>query len=272
MAKIADYVQKQDQVTKELEAVASQPAKTSNIPESVKTRFAGKTPEEIMESFAEAQALISRQGQELGELRKTAQILIELQSTTPQQEPAKPAKPEKRITSDDLYDNPEGTIATVVQKESQKTSERVEALEKELAKRTATEIEVRLESKYKGWKQEIANPEFLDWVKESPIRVQLAVAANNWNEDSANDLLERWYERKGIVRQAQAQVEREQQFRNASLESSSPVDIEQVPTYSRHELEKHRMAAKHGNRTSEAYLKAHGPAITQAYREGRITD
>lgn len=271
MAKFADYVKKPDQVEQELQTVQSQP-KNYNIPDSVKTRFAGKTPEEIMESYAEAQAHISRQGVELGELRKTAQSLIELQSQTKPQKDPTPAKPEKGVTVDDLYENPEGAITTVVQRSTKETSERVEALEKELAKRQAGDVERTLEKMYPGWKAEASKPEFLDWVKSSPIRLHLAQRADSYDLDSANDLLERWYERKGVVRQAQDVANREQQFRNASLESSGPIDVEQVPTFSRHDLTEKRIASKNGNRQAERWLQTNGPAIQAAYAEGRITD
>ena len=267
MAKFADYVQKQDELTKELE----QPAKTYNIPESVKTRFAGKTPEEIMESFAEAQSLISRQGQELGELRKATNTLMELQSATMKQETPAPVE-DKGITVDDLYDNPEDSIAKVVDKKSQKTSERIAALEAELATRRSTDIEVALERKYPGWKDEASRPEFLEWIKGSPVRMRLAQAAHAWDVDSANDLLELWYDRKGTVRKVQADIRREQQFRDASLESSSPSDVEEVPTFKRHEIQENRIAAQLGNRKAERWLSDNGKAITLAYAEGRITD
>jgi uncharacterized coiled-coil protein SlyX len=272
MAKFEDYVKKPDQIEHELLGVEKrQPARTYNIPDSVKTRFAGKTPEEIMESFAEAQALISRQGSELGELRKTTANLLELQSKPkPQETP--PPEPEKGITVDDLYENPERTIAKVVEKKSQKTSERIEALEKELAQRQSNDVAVSLERKYPGWQAEASKPEFLDWVKASPVRLRLARAADSYDLDSANDLFELWYERKGIVHQAQDQANREQQFRNASLETSGPVDVEQVPTFSRAEIQEQRIAAKHGNRKAERWLQTNGPAITLAYAEGRITD
>jgi hypothetical protein len=271
MAKYADYKAKQDQVTQELQAV-TQPSKTYEIPDSVKTRFAGKSPEEIMESFAELQRMNSTQAQELGELRKTTTTLLELQSQPKTQEPPTPEQPEKGITVDDLYEDPTAAIGTVVKRSTKETSERVEALEKELASYRANGVVVALEKKYPGWTAEAKKPEFLEWVKQSPVRLKLARAADSYDLDSANDLLELWYERKGVVTQVQDQANREQQFRNASLESSSPVDIEHVPTFSRHELERKKIAAKMGNRDAEAYLKAHGAAIYQAYQEGRITD
>lgn len=269
MAKFADYVQKQGQVEQELNT--TQPAKTYNIPDSVKTRFLGKSPEEIMESFAEAQALISRQGQELGELRKTTQTLIELQSKpVVTQEPS--PEPEKGVTVDDLYDDAEGAIAKVVTKSTKQTSERIEALEKELAQRQAREVELDLERRYPGWKVEASKPEFVDWVKASPVRLRLAKAADSYDLDSANDLLELWYERKQVATKVAADLTREQQFRDATLESSSPSDVEQIPMYKRHEIQERRIAAINGNQQAQRWLETHAEDLRLAYREGRVTD
>ena len=268
MAKYADYVQKQSQVEQELQ---TQPAKTFNIPDSVKTRFLGKSPEEIMESFAEAQALISRQGQELGELRKTTQTLIELQSK-PVVQPEPSPEPEKGVTVDDLYDDTEGAITKVVKKSTKDTSERIEALEKELAQRRAQDVEGDLERRYPGWKVEASKPEFLEWVKASPVRLRLAKAADSYDLDSANDLLELWYDRKQVIGKVAADFTREQQFRDATLESSSPSDIEHVNTYKRHELTEKRIAAINGNQQAQRYLETHAEDIRLAYREGRVTD
>jgi hypothetical protein len=267
MARFADYVQKQSQVDQELNA---QPARQYNIPESVKTRFAGKTPEEIMESFAEAQALISRQGQELGELRKTTQTLMELQSK-PVQQVSDPAT-EKDVNIDDLYEDTEGAIATVVKKSTKETSERVEALERELAERRKQDAEVSLEKRYPGWKVEASKAEFVEWVKSSPVRTRLAVAADSYDLDAANDLLELWYDRKQLVNKVAADLTREQQFRDATLESASPSDVEHVPTFQRYELQEKRIAAANGSQAAQRWLEQNAEAIRLAYREGRVTD
>lgn|SRR3990167_3921862 len=271
MAKYADYVKKQDQLDTELEKPVVTTPTSNNVPDSIRTRFAGKTAEEVMESFAEAQTLISRQGQELGELRKTTQTLLELQSKPTQQESPSSVEDEG-VTVDDLYADPEQSIGRVYDKKSKQTSDRIAALEHELATRKKQDVESLLEHKFPGWKVDVAKPDFLNWIVQSPARARLARAAEAYDADSANDLLELWYEKKGSAQKVRAGVEREQQFRDASLESSSPTGVENVPTFSRNDLTEKRIAAKQGNRIAERWLNANGAAITLAYQEGRITD
>lgn len=272
MAKYADYVKTQNQVDKELEDAQSKP-KTRNIPDSVARRFDGKSLDDVLESYAELQVMSSRQGEDLGKLRKTVDQLLELQShTIAQPSPQDTAKPVKGITSDELYTDPDTSIRRVVKDESKETAERLERLEAALTQREVALNKQGLESKYEGWEQEIATPEFQNWVQSSPAKLRLYAAANQYDFASANDLLELWYEKKGSRQQVQNDVERERQFRDATLETSSPTTLDVAETYSRSDLMEKRIAAKSGNRQAERWLREHGNSITLAYAEGRLTD
>lgn len=268
MAKYADYVKQQETIESELQGTRPK----RNIPESVAKRFDGKSLEDVLESYAELQVMNSRQGEDLGKLRKTVDQLLELQSQVVQPSPQDTAEPVKGITTDDLYSDPDQAVRKVVKDESKETAERLARLEQAL---TTREIELNkqaLENKYQGWQSEIATAEFQNWVTASPARQRLFNAANQYDFASANDLLELWYEKRGSRQQVQQDVERERQFRDATLESSSPAGVDVVDTFSRSDLMEKRIAAKAGNRQAERWLQAHNAAITAAYREGRLTD
>jgi hypothetical protein len=102
----------------------------------------------------------------------------------------------------------------------------------------------------------------------------MAVAANNYDFDAASDLLELWADKSGQTQQVQQQVQRERNFRAATLETSSPAhqDVTDVTTFSRHDIIEKRIAAKHGDRAADRWLSANNANITQAYAEGRVTD
>lgn len=266
MAKFADYVEKQqDQL--EIDAGVK-----LDIPESVVKRFDGKSREEIMKSFAELEQFSSRQGNDLGALRKTVDQLLELQS----QQTEAPVQEEEDlpngITTDDLYDDPDRAVTGVVKRESKKTLSKVEKLEEQLQTLSIEKEMNKLNSKFDGWQDEINTPEFVNWVTASGYRQRQFVAANQYDWDAANDLLEAWYERKNGLRQSQQRQNREKEFQAATLESSSPPGADIVETYSRTELLEKRIAAKAGNREAQRWLAQHGPSITAAYSEGRITD
>lgn len=265
--KYADYVK--PTVEQELQDTRQS---TRNIPESVARRFDGKSLDDVLESYSELQVLNSRQGEDLGKLRKTVDQLLELQSQTVQPQAPAQDTPVKGITSDDLYTDPDKAVRSVVKDASKETAERLERIEKALTQREISVNMQGLEVKYKGWEQEIATPEFQNWVQASPARTRLYTSANQYDFASANDLLELWYEKKSSRQTVQNDVERERQFRDATLESSSPAGVDVVETYSRADLLEKRIAAKSGNRQAERWLRERGDSITAAYREGRLTD
>jgi hypothetical protein len=270
MAKYADYVGKQETVETELKTVQ----KSRNIPESVSKRFDGKSLEDVLESYAELEQLKSRQGEDLGKLRKTVDQLLELQSqyVPPQQTQVQTQVEDAGITTDDLYSDPTQAVARVVKRESKETADRLARVEQDLARREVELGIAALEGKYAGWKQEIATPEFLNWIAKSPARTRLANQAHAYDFAAANDLLELWYDIKGSRNANVDTQQREQQFRDATLESSSPGQLDIADGYSRSDLQEKRIAAKMGNRQAQRYLEAHASAINQAYAEGRITN
>jgi hypothetical protein len=272
MAKYADYVGKQETVEQELQSTQVQ-TRQRNIPESVTRRFDGKSLEDVLESYAELERLGSRQGEDLGKLRKTVDQLLELQSQYVQpQTQTQTQVVETGITTDDLYADPNAAVSRVVKKESKETADRLARVEQELSRREVELGMQTLEGKYAGWRNEISTPEFLNWVAASPARSRLAASANSYDFAAANDLLELWYDKKGSISQVNDTAQREQQFRDATLESSSPGQLNVADGYSRADLQEKRIAAKLGNRQAQRYLEAHAAAINQAYAEGRITN
>ena len=71
----------------------------------------------------------------------------------------------------------------------------------------------------------VKDTKFQDWVKGSPIRMQLFQAADSYNYDAANELLNNWKDRSMVsktqeVTQQQAS-ERESKLKSATTESRS---------------------------------------------------
>ena len=81
MAKYEDYV-KNDGLEGEIQeaAVATEERKLEGVPESVVERFKDKGVEDVLKSYAELEKAYSKQGQKHGELRKSFDEFIALQS------------------------------------------------------------------------------------------------------------------------------------------------------------------------------------------------
>jgi hypothetical protein len=271
MAKYSDYV-KDDQLDKE---IADSQAKRKEIPESVLKRFDGKSLDDVLEAYTNLERLNSRQGEEMGNLRKQVDALVELQlqghiANTSQDDGSD--GPDDPITLDDLYEAPEDAIQRVAKKTSQETNKRVEQLEEALVELDRKEKLLALNSKYTNWMDEVQSEPFLEWVKGSSYRTRLALDANNYDFDAANDLLGMWYDHKDIEQTVEKRQKREQDLRNATLESSSPPGVQVPETYSRSELLEKRIAAKRGDQKAERWLQAHADSIAVAYEEGRISN
>lgn len=270
MAKYEDYVKKADDLQDEIDTAADQSTdRRESDPETqfeLPEQFRGKSPEDIAKSYTELQRAYSRQGNDLGEMRKTLDEFIRLNSTPDTSKPdPSDAKP---VSIDDLYTDAEEAISRVVTK---RTDSRIVELEKELAN---ARLQVRvdsLESKFPGWKDSTQKPEFINWVQDSPYRMRLAQAADGYDMDAAEELLG-LYQEVSTARSQERKSQRKQDLRKATLESAGPDSPDPETRYSRTDIINARIKAKRGDVEATNWLASHGDAIAFAYEDGRIDD
>lgn len=273
--KYEDYVKSQegndDALDTEITQAAEQTEVRRNVPDSVVSRFDGKSIDDVLEAYANAERKISEQGDTIGKLRKTSDQLLELQLQAPNtpvgstdDDPV-----DEPLTVDALYEDADGVLDRKVAKATKATREE---LGQELALLRAARTEAALTEQYPKWRADIQDPEFGEWVASSTYRQRLAAAGNSYDMDAATDLLDMWNDHKNRSQEAVATQTRERQLDAATLESSSPEGFEPEETFSRLDLMNKRIAAKRGNREAEDWLRAHSAAIHLAYREERVTD
>lgn len=268
MAKFEDYVQRQG-TDQELESEINEAASNTEQRQQESTvpdRFKGKTPEEIAASYVELERTLGRQANELGELRNTVKTLAERQNESKVTPPPAP----KPVTMDELYETPDEAVRRVVREES---TPRIDALEKELeaARQAVAVADARraFEVKHPTYKDTMADPSFLEWIKGSNMRLQLAQAADKGNFDAADELFSTYTEIKQLKEKKPAP--RSEEARRVALERSGGSGPEPVEKFSRFELQEKRIAAKRGDRTAQRWLTANGDAIRAAYAEDRLT-
>lgn len=270
MAKFEDYKNRMVQQDQALEGeidAAAQRTEERETQDRVPERFKDKTREEIATAWEEANSTISRQGNELGDLRRQMQTLQENLTKSVEQK----AKPEvKPVTVDDIYDNADAAVRRVVREES---SERLDSLEGELRKANqraaVAEARSRFEVKYPEYQKTVADTAFIDWIKASPVRVSLAQAADQGNFEAADELFSTYGELSSL-RQKKVPP-RTEAARQVSLERSGGAAPSSEKTYSKTELQEKRISAQRGDRKAERWLVANGPEIRAAYVEGRLT-
>lgn len=272
MAKYEDYVQKHvDGLQEEIDdaALETEHRNAENAGEDLPERFRGKSAAEIANSYAELERKFSQQGNDLGELRRTVDEFMRLQSETTLQEETPQAQP---VDIDSLYDDTDGTLRRVAREETKEVSSRIEALEQQLAEERRNARLAQMDSKFEGWRETAESPQFVEWVNSSPYRARVAAQAReNGDIDAAETLLALYYDAQGAQQQRRQQAT-EQDLRNATLESGGPEVPAEVESFSRAKLMQTRVAAKQGDPDAIAWLQANREAIAIAYEEGHITD
>lgn len=182
-------------------AAPAKPDAEDDTPEELR----GKTQAQLAKMYREAQSLIGRQGQELGELRKKVDtaILTSIEALRARKEPAAPAKPAEptEIDESEIFAKPKDAIGKLIEnhpiiKEIRATLGK-SASEAQVA-RAAAATE-RFNAAHPDSAEILATPEFRQWVAASPVRKQLLLRANNnFDFDAGDEVFSTWKALKGI--------------------------------------------------------------------------
>lgn len=268
MAKFSDYVKETDgtleqEINQAGEAQAER-AEESQVPESVQKRFEGKSQEEVLMSYASLENKLSEQGHTMGELRRSFDEYVLLQSQQSEPEPA----PEP-VTADDLYEDPENAVARVVKKE---TGDKLQALEDELQAVRKERAVADFERKFPDARKQARTPEFVEWVQGSPFRMRLAQQADSYDLEAAEELFGLYEDSVSVQSTSDGQAKRDKDLRNATLESSSPESPTIDEKVSRSQYITAKIAAKNGNQEAQRWLNTNAEAIAIAYETGNVVD
>ena len=162
----------------EIEAVeerieqAEQQAK-SELPE----KYRGKSVDEVIRMHQEAEKLMSRQAQEVGEVRKLADELIKSQ--------LKP-KPEPEVAEEiDFFENPQEAVRRAVE-----SNPKVLAAEQYAVTVQRQQAQQTMIQKHPDAPTIVNDPEFQNWVRSSRVRERLFQQADaEYDFDAADELL-----------------------------------------------------------------------------------
>lgn len=155
--------------------------------DSIPDKYRGKTTEEIIRMHQEAERLIGRQAQEVGEVRRLADTLIkqQLEGTGKQPEPVS-----QEI---DFFEDPVKAVSKVV--ESNPTLKRLEQQALEQQKAQTAQI---LQSRHPDFAEIASSQEFRTWVSGSKVRQALYASADNYDLDAALELMDTYKAIKGV--------------------------------------------------------------------------
>ena len=239
----------------EAKAEAAPTQEEPTIPE----KYKGKSLDDIIRMHQEAEKLIGRQAQEVGEVRKLADELIKRQ-ITPQDHPAKAIEDDT-----DFFADPVKAVNKAV--ESHPAVVQAQQAATQMARMQTAN---RLAQSHPDYTQVITDPEFASWVNESPVRQRLYVAADKqFDFDSANELLSNFKALKkakqDTVQQAaqQLQEQRNQTLKAATVAVDGATGETSKKIYRRADLIRLQMT------DPERYMALQDD-IMSAYSDGRV--
>ena len=159
-------------VEEQIEQAEQQEAKPE-LPE----KYRGKSVDDVIRMHQEAEKLMSRQAQEVGEVRKLADELIKSQ--------LKP-KPEPEVAEEvDFFENPQEAVRRAVE-----SNPKVLAAEQYAIQVQRQQSQQTMLQKHPDAPAIVNDPEFQNWVKTSKVRERLFQQADaEYDFDAADELL-----------------------------------------------------------------------------------
>ena len=218
-------------------------------------KYRAKSLEDVIRMHQEAEKLIGKQAQEVGEVRKLADELIK-QNLGSKQQPIQEEEPEV-----DFFENPQRAVQKTVDRHPDVLAARQAA-----ADFKRMQIQQKLSQEHPDYAQLVQDPDFAAWVKSSPVRVGLyAKADGEFDYDSANELLSTFKQLRGVkVQQTEkaGDAVRKQNMKAAQVDTGGSGESSKR-VYRRSDLIRLKM-------TDPARYEALSDEIMVAYAEGRV--
>lgn len=224
---------------------------TPELPE----KYRAKSLEEVVRMHQEAEKLIGKQAQEVGEVRKLADELLK-QNLSSKQQRIQEEEPEV-----DFFENPQKAVQATIDRHPDVLAARQAGQD---FKRM--QIQQKLNAEHPDYSQVVNDAEFQSWVKSSPVRVGLyAKADGEFDYDSANELLSTFKQLRSV--KAQQSEQAGNAARTKSMKAAQ-VDVggsgeSSKRVYRRADLIRLKM-------TDPSRYETLSDEIMQAYSEGRV--
>ena len=234
----------------ELEIEQQKIEQKAELPE----KYRDKSLDDIVRMHQEAEKLIGKQAQEVGEVRRLADELIKQNLGSRQQ--TRQEEPEV-----DFFENPQKAVQRTVDNHPDILAARQATLE---IKRS--QIQQRLAQEHPDFGDIARDQDFANWVKSSPVRIRIFEQADaGYDFDSANELLST-YKQLRSVKQKQSsdagEVTRKQNLKAVGVDVGGSGESSKK-VYRRADLIRLKMQ-------DPTRYDALSDEIMQAYQEGRV--
>lgn len=181
--------EEEESVTDNLESeivTEEEPEEEDELPE----KYQNKSRAEIVHMHQEAEKMMGRQSTEVGELRRMVDDYVKPNPTIA-------PEPAEEI---DFFDDPNKAMNQAIANNPQ--LKEIQQLTVNLKKQ---EFETKLSTAHSDYLDVVADPDFADWVRSSPVRMaQYTAGDQNHDFAMANELLSNWAAKKKIVTETKA--------------------------------------------------------------------
>lgn len=245
-----------DEMLGEIQAVEKQKLESTveSMNADVPDKYRGKELSDIIKMHQEAEKLIGKQAQEVGEVRKLADELIKQNLSGNRQN----AEVEPEI---DFFEDPKKAVQNTIDRHPDVLAARQASLEFK-----KMQIQQKLTTEHPDFTQIVQDQEFVDWVKSSPIRLGLyAKADGEFDYDSANELLSTYKQLKGVRTKQTSdagEATRKQNLKAAAVDTGGTGETGKR-VYRRADLIRLKM-------TDPQRYESLSDEIMIAYQEGRV--
>jgi hypothetical protein len=179
----ADPTHQEETSLEPAQAVNTEPVKEPEVPE----KYKGKSLDDIVRMHQEAEKLIGRQAQEVGEVRKLADSLLK------QQLESKHDTQPVTAQEIDWFEDPARAVNQAVE-----NNPILKKLQEEQAKQVQMAALQTIEKAHPDFISVAQSEDFQQWVGLSKVRQQLFSQANNYDADSALELLDTYKAIRGV--------------------------------------------------------------------------
>lgn len=234
----------------------AQQTETSNEVE-IPEKYKGKNLEDIVKMHQEAEKLIGRQAQEVGEVRRLADELLKQSLAQKQQQ----VQPKEETPEIDFFEDPQKHLNNAVANHPDVLAAKQASLQLK-----QIQTQAMLNKKHPDFADIVRDGEFIEWVKASPMRLNIyAMADANYDFNAADELITTFKQ----IRTSKTQqttdagkAVRQQNLKAASVDVGGTGESSKK-VYRRTDLIRLRM------QDPDRY-EALQPEIMAAYAEGRV--
>jgi len=240
-----------------LQATSAQRQEDSESTVNIPDKYRGKSVEDIVRMHQEAEKLIGKQAQEVGEVRRLADELLKQQlAQKPQAQPKE--EPEVEL---DFFEDPKLAVQKAVASHPD-----VLAAKQAAAQMKQLQTQAMLAKKHPDFADVVRDGDFVEWVKASPLRLNMfAMADSQYDFTAADELISTFKQIRG-AKQTQvtdnAKQTRDAQMKTAMVNTAGTGETSKK-VYRRADLIRLRLE------NPDRY-DALSDEIMKAYSEGRV--